>query len=295
MLFKELGDFTIIDTETTGFGQFSKLIEFAAVKFRNGEVVDKFETFVNPHINIPEKITQITGITDEMVKDAPTAREITEKIYSFIGNDILVAHNAPFDIDVLNRRLEKGLRNRFIDTLTIFRKTLELDSYKLDLIRDYFEIDIPQNHRALDDVLLTYECLKRITKPYHIKINDPVRIIGNYCPSSLKVTKKYSNILTDCHCIITGVIPDMGRIELQQLIINNGGAVGSTIIRCTRFLIIGENPGLRKIEKAEDKISNGDNIEIISYIEFLKLLNISDEYNTNVSAEPNSIKIVNIF
>jgi len=292
VIFKKIRNFTIIDTETTGFGSYSKLIEFAGIKFRDGKEVGRFETFVNPNTEIPEKITNLTGISTDMVKNAPTAREITEKIYSFIGDDILVAQNARFDIDVLNRRLEKGLRNRFVDTLAIFKSTLELDSYKLEAIKDYFNIDVPQNHRALDDVLLTYKCLKKINYPYEIIINPPVVLKGNYCPDSLKETDKISNILNNCHCVVTGTIPRMSKLELHQLIANNGGTVGDNVILKTKYLIVGEAPGKRKIEKAKQRVKEGYNIQIINYLELFSLININIP---QISTKNNDIEEFNLF
>lgn len=276
MLFKELGDFTIIDTETTGIGKFCRLIEFAAIKFRSGKIVDQYETFVNPHIHIPEDTSQFNGITDEMVINAPLVRDISDEIYSFIGNDVLVAHNAIFDIDVLNRRLSKGICNRYIDTFPIFKKNLQLDSYKLDTIREYFGIEVPQKHRALDDVLLTYKCLLKINRPYEIIIKDSVKVKGNYCISSIKETCKISEILEGLNCVITGDIPGMSRREIQQLVINNGGTVSKDLGKKTKFLVVGESKiGFKKIEAAKEMIEDGYEIEIIKYEDFLDILEMT--------------------
>ena len=273
MIFKQLKDFTIIDTETTGLGCYSRLVEFAGMKFRDGEVVDSFQTLVNPNMVMSEDVIKIHGITNEMVQNLPQINEISHKIYDFIEDDVLVAHNAKFDIDVLNRRLLFGIKNNYIDSLPIFRETLSLPRYKLNYIRQYFNIEIDQTHRALDDVEMLYQCLKKIKKPYSLHIRNVGSVKGSCRASQIKVTKKLSNKLINCHCVITGEIPNMARNELWQLIVNHGGSVGDSVLVKTRFLIVGEtNVGYTKLNKAKMKISRGDNIEIIKYTDFLNLL-----------------------
>ena len=169
-IFKELKNFTVIDTETTGLGKNSRLIEFAAVKFRDGRPIKNYQTFVNPGVKIPKAATDINGITDKMVEKAPSEIQISKKIYSFIGNDILVGHNIKYDIDVLNRRLSKGINNKYVDTIPIFKQTLDLQNYKLETIKNHLNIKPPQTHRALDDVIMTYQCLLCINNPYEIWI-----------------------------------------------------------------------------------------------------------------------------
>jgi len=275
MLFKQLKDFTIIDTETTGLGCYSRLVEFAGMKFRDGKVVSTFQTLVNPRMKMSDEVIKIHGITNEMVKNCPQIDQVSHKIYDFIKDDVLVAHNAKFDVDVLNRRLIFGLKNNYIDSLTIFRETLDLPRYKLDYIRKYFKIEIDQTHRALDDVEMLYQCLKRIKKPYSLNIRGVGSVKGSCRPSQITVTNKLSNKLANCHCVVTGEIPNMARNELWQLIVNHGGLVGSSVLVKTRYLIVGEtNVGYTKMHKAKMKKAKGDDIEIIRYKDFFKLLDL---------------------
>ncbi len=273
MLFKQLKNFTIIDTETTGLGCYSKLVEFAALKFRDGKVVDSFSTLVNPLTIMSDDVIKIHKITNEMVKKAMPIDKVSDKIYDFIEDDILVAHNAKFDMDVLNRRLMHGIKNSFVDTLSIFRETLDLRRYNLNYIREHLKINTNQTHRALDDVEMLYNCLKRIEKPYNINIQNISSVKGSCKASQIKITKTLSNKLSNCHCVITGEIPNMARSQVWQLIVNHGGLVGSSVINKTRFLIVGkDNVGYTKINKAMMKKDRGDNIDIIRYEDFFALL-----------------------
>ncbi|MDC7237448.1 MAG: exonuclease domain-containing protein [Sphaerochaetaceae bacterium] len=273
MLFKQLKNFTIIDTETTGLGCYSKLVEFAAIKFRDGVPIDSFDTLVNPLMLMGEDVIKIHKITNEMVQNALPIDKVSDKIYDFIEDDVLVAHNAKFDMDVLNRRLLYGIKNSFVDTLSIFRETLDLRRYKLDYIREYLGIEIDQTHRALDDVEMLYNCLKRIDKPYNINIQNISSVKGSCKPSQIKVTKSLSNKLSNCHCVITGEIPNIARFQVWQLIVNHGGLVGNSVINKTRFLIVGkDNVGYTKLNKARMKKDRGENIDIISYQEFFSLI-----------------------
>jgi len=272
MIFKELKDFIIIDTETTGLGKYSKLVEFAGLKFRNGGPVESFNILINPRMKMSDEVIQIHNITNEMVANMPTIDQVSEDIYEFIGDDILVAHNAPFDMDVLNRRLLFGIKNSFVDTLQIFRDSLNLRRYSLNNIKSYFNIEIKQTHRALDDVNMLYACLTRLNKPYKLNINNLNDIKGSCLASQIKRTKKLGNKLDGCHCVITGTIKNYSRPEFWQFIVNHGGQVGQSVINKTRYLIVGDKCGCSKIRKAEMKIKSGDNIEIICADEFLKLL-----------------------
>ncbi len=273
MIFEKIKNFTIIDTETTGLGCYSKLVEFAAIKFRDGKPVASFDTLVNPRMVMSDQVINIHGITNEMVLNAPLVVEASKDIYDFIEDDILVAHNAPFDMDVLNRRLTFGMKNRYIDTLPIFRETLNLYRYNLNYIRKYFQIDIEQTHRALDDVKMLYSCLSKVDKPYNINIKTVDKLIGSCRASQIIKTENLGDQLDSCHCVITGVIPNLSRSEVWQIIVNHGGMVGESVINKTRYLIKGEpNGGQGKLQKAKFKIKNGDNIEIIDYRDFFKLI-----------------------
>ncbi len=150
------GRFTVFDTETTGLSALNnKLTEIGAVKIENGKVIDRFNTFVDPGEHIPEKITELTGITDEMVKGAPSEREAVEKFLAFAEDDILIAHNAGFDMSFIRRVCDENkmaVKNTYLDTVAMSRyANPELSKHKLDVLAEYYKLGEFNHHRACDD------------------------------------------------------------------------------------------------------------------------------------------------
>ncbi len=154
----------VFDIETTGLSvQNCKITEIGAVKIKDGQVLERFNTFVNPECPIPEEIVKLTGITDEMVADAPLYKEALEAFFAFIGNDVpegqplplLIAHNANFDIGFI-RHFAKlaGLpfKNPYLDTVALSKYiNPELKNHKLDTIAAAYELGDFNHHRACDD------------------------------------------------------------------------------------------------------------------------------------------------
>ncbi|MDD2418404.1 MAG: PHP domain-containing protein, partial [Oscillospiraceae bacterium] len=151
------GDFIVFDIETTGLNaQNDRMTEIGALHVCKGEVLDSFSTFVNPGCPISKKITEITGITDEMVKDAPGEKQALEMFYSFCGdNKVLVAHNAPFDTSFIKAASKRCSIKYFftsLDTLPICRALYpELKNHKLNTVAAHVGFTDFNHHRALDD------------------------------------------------------------------------------------------------------------------------------------------------
>ncbi len=153
------GTFVCFDIETTGLSaKKDKITEIAGVKITNGEVVDTFTTFVNPLMPIPAKIISITGITDDMVKDAPSQVDAVKAFLKFCDNAPVVAHNAQFDISFIKavcyeNNIEFNLT--YIDTLNISKEILkDLSKHSLDAIAKYLRFENFNHHRALDDATM---------------------------------------------------------------------------------------------------------------------------------------------
>ena len=167
------GECVVFDIETTGKSvQNCKITEIGAVKIKNGEILDRFNTFVNPEVPIPEDIVQLTSITDEMVADAPLVKEALTAFFAFIGNDekkgkgeplpLLIAHNANFDIGFIRHFADvSGLpfENPYLDTLALSRYIhTDLKKHTLDSVANYYKLGDFHHHRACDDA----EILARI-------------------------------------------------------------------------------------------------------------------------------------
>ncbi len=149
-------EFVVFDIETTGLSPIScKITEIGAVLVKNDEILDVFNTFVDPEIPIPEEITTLTGITDEMVAGAPKTEEAIKMFLDFIGDRMLVAHNASFDISFIRKAAgdyDLPFQNAYLDTVSMSRfVNLDLKKHKLDAIAEYFGLGEFNHHRASDD------------------------------------------------------------------------------------------------------------------------------------------------
>jgi len=157
--------YCVLDLETTGLSfRTEKITEIGIMKIKNGEVIDSFETFVNPEKPIPYEVVEVTKITDDMVKDAPTIKEIFPKVLEFIGDSVLVAHNADFDIGFLKynaAQLGHKFDYTYIDTLRLAKDLFpDYKKYKLGIIAENLGIKVEVAHRALDDVDTTVKVFK---------------------------------------------------------------------------------------------------------------------------------------
>lgn len=166
--FEEMGTplydvtFCVVDLETTGGSASGDAItEIGAVKVRGGEVVGEFQTLVNPGAAIPASIVILTGITQAMVIDAPPIEEVLPAFLEFLGDAVVVAHNAHFDLGFLNAsavRLDYGrIPNRTLDTVALARRLVrsEVRNLKLKSLAAHFRSPVMPSHRALDDARAT--------------------------------------------------------------------------------------------------------------------------------------------
>ena len=195
--------FVVFDLETTGLNtNVDKIIEIGAVKVTNGEIVDRYSTFVNPQEHITEKISKLTGIYDDMVENAPIENEILPEFLDFIGDSVVVAHNAGFDTAFLKRYAKANsiiFDNTIIDTVELGKTLLpKLNNFKLDTICEAVGVFLENHHRAVDDAEATAECF--------IKFIDMLKELGEETVDSLnelgaknidksKIRKRYHIII----------------------------------------------------------------------------------------------------
>lgn len=176
------GTYVVFDVETTGLSStYDVIIELAGVKMHNGEPIDTFESFANPHRTLPDKIIEITGITDDMLVDAPEIDGVLEKFHEWVGDSILVAHNATFDIGFLNQGYARiniaKTANPIIDTLELARFLLpELGNHRLNTLCKNLQVELTQHHRAIYDAEATAEMfwklVDRLTEQHIVNHNE---------------------------------------------------------------------------------------------------------------------------
>lgn len=168
----DFSSFVSFDIETTGLDRKSNIIEIGAVKVVNGEITEVFSELVNPLVHIPSQITHLTGITDEMVKDADETDAVLHKFQKFVGYDILVGHNAlSFDCKIIGHwanTFEIYLQNDVFDTLRFLRYRCEpfadMQSKNLGYLCDYFNISSENYHRAAADAEMTAKLYFKLQK-----------------------------------------------------------------------------------------------------------------------------------
>ena len=198
--------YCVLDLETTGLSaKTEKITEIGIMKIVNGEVVDKFSEFVNPEKHIPERVQEVTHITDDMVIDSPKIDEIFPRVLEFIKGSVLVAHNATFDIGFL-KNVAKNLGYEFdytyVDTLPLARKLYpELKKHKLGKIAEHLGIEVLVAHRALDDVDTTVKVLKEMMKELKKRGAKTVKDIATKCEDEKAKAEEYKRLMP-YHAII---------------------------------------------------------------------------------------------
>ncbi len=157
---KYVDDYIVFDLETTGLSPTdSEIIEIGALKYKNNELVEEFNYLINPKMPLPKKIIDITGITDDMLKDCETIDKILPKFINFIGDYPLIAHNSSFDLGFIEENIKRlnmdMIKNKNIDTLYIARKNIhDTDSHKLEVLKKHFNLKY-DSHRAISDCHVT--------------------------------------------------------------------------------------------------------------------------------------------
>lgn len=276
----------VFDIETTGLSVVTcKITEIGAVKIRDGKVVDRYSTFVNPECHIPEEITELTSITDDMVKDAPTVREVLPEFLAFVGDDLLVAHNAGFDTGFIRYvAKEQGIEfdSPYLDTVALSRYVnTDLKVHKLDAVAKYFGLGDFNHHRAVDDAeMLGLIYLKMLEKLEKFGIEDYGRLVSeihaNTDPLTLKTyhmiilvknltgLKNLYKLVSLSYLKYYRRVPRIPKSELDKL--REGLIIGSACEAGELFSAIVDNR------------SDSDIEDIASYYDYLEIQPIGNNH-----------------
>jgi len=186
--------YVIVDIETTGLNPAAdEIIEIGAIKIENREIKDIFNKLVRPERQVPENITNLTGITQDMVASEFPIKPVISQFVKFIGNSIIVAHNAEFDTSFLKNSMKKWLNrdmdNLIVCTVLISRDILpNLENHKLHTVAKYFGLEVSNRHRAIGDAELTYQIwlhlLQKLKERNILTRNDLEMYVSNLNKSS---------------------------------------------------------------------------------------------------------------
>lgn len=251
--------YVVFDVETTGFSNvYDTIIELAAVKIKNGQVVEKFERFANPHRKLTPKIIELTHITDDMLVGQPEVEQVAREFHEFIGDSIVVAHNAAFDLGFLYVAYKKagieGVEHPAIDTVELSRLVNPgLKSHGLKNLTKKYNIELTQHHRAIYDTEATGELLLHLLKQaadlgiaYHDEFNERVGGQDGYKqarPTHCTILavnndglKNLFKLVSIAHTQTFYRVPRVRRSDLQKL--RQGLIVGSGCSQGELFEVI---------------------------------------------------------
>ena len=296
-------DYTLIDIETTGLSPFfDEIIEIGAIKYRNNVPIDTFSTLIKPNYPISDFIAELTGITNEMLENAPNISSVLKEFYNFIENEILVGYNINFDINFLyDSFLEEHsiyLSNNFIDVLRLARRAIPKDkikNHKLTTLSEYYNISTTISHRAIDDCKTCNQCYKFIQKDIISNLGSLDNLVTSIKEknkinlsklSTEKLEFDESHPLYDKVCVFTGKLERLSRKDAAQLVVDLGGKCANSLTSKTNYLILGNNdycPTIQggkssKQKKAEELILKGHDITILSENTFYDLVLDSFDY-----------------
>lgn len=296
-------EYCVVDIETTGMNPNSNdIIEIGAIKYNKGVELERFQTLVQPPLKygvyVFDFITELTGITNEMLAGAPLIEEVLSDFDVFIGNSIIIGYNVGFDInflyDAFERYLNKPLSNDCIDILRFSRKIHpEMAHHRLCDMVNKFHIPVEGAHRAIADVIATEECYKLLKDEamsiygseesfvnafkrrkdggIFIKAKD---IIGD------ESKKDTDSPLYNRYCVFTGKLDKLTRSQAMQVVADLGGINEDNVTKKTNYLILGNNDYCATIKdgksskhkKAEKYRLEGQDIEILPETVFYDMI-----------------------
>lgn len=298
-------NYIVLDLETTGYNpRFDEIIEVACIRYSGSKKIDTFHSYVQPEPYEDSKddsmhyvddfITELTGISDDMLANAPKFKDIANDLYDYLGDSVIVGHNVNFDINFLYDNFLECLgcefKNDYLDTMRLSRIALpDLPHHCLKDLKKYFSIDGIQ-HRALNDCQITNTVLSNLLDYIQENNIDLKRYqhSKNFDLSSLTgdvTLNDPSNPLYGKHCVFTGKLQRFVRKDAAQIVCNIGDFCDNNVTKKTNFLIIGgldDSPVVKdgkstKMKKAEKLILDGQDLKILSESTFYDL--IEDSFN----------------
>lgn len=275
-------NYVVLDLETTGLSpEYDEIIEISALKIKNDKIVSKFSTLIKPTFEIDEFITNLTGITNEMLSTAPKFNTVAPELVQFLQDQIIVGHNVNFDINFLYDNLlnlNYILKNDFIDTMRISRKlNPEMKHHRLCDLIEFYNIEIDRQHRASKDCLSTnlaylnqkkeilnkynsYEEFAKLFKKKSLKQFD----FSKLTPSSTDIDE--DNFFFGKNFVFTGALEKMLRKDAAQAVVNLGGFVQNSVTKKTNFLILGNNDYCSTIkEEKSSKQKRAEELKLQGY------------------------------
>lgn len=297
-------EYCIVDIETTGLSpEWDHIIEIGAIKYSEGHAKAEFQSLVQPPewcINgdnetpffVDEYITELTGITNDMLRTAPQPAEAIKAFANFLEGNIIVGYNVNFDINFLYdayiAQFDCPLMNSYIDVYRMARKLYpHLGQYRLCEMAEHLGYANEQQHRALSDCLMTAFCYEKFyseaLKQYKSIELFVMAFQRTLRASEIQGDEAFRNIdspLYNQRCVFTGKLEKFTRKEAMQIVADLGGINEDNVTRGTNYLILGNNEYQSSIKngksakqkKAEMRKLAGQNIEILSETAFYDML-----------------------
>lgn len=280
-----LQDYTVIDVETTGLkADLCEITEISGVRVRGQKNVAEFSSLVRTLHPIPDNIISLTGISNEMVKDAPELEEVLPAFLEWLGDDVLVGQNIPFDISFLlhgcrSARIEP-FHNDYEDTLSFSRLLLpEMPHHRLGNLCDHFGIVNEQAHRSLSDCRATFEVYKRLCGLIEEKkltahdFSFGILHLEDKKDVSARCEYDRSHPLYGKRVVFTGSFKRQKRKELEAMASDCGAVVVHEISFTTDYLFYGEgSENAVRFKKAELLKEQGAQLQILNEDGFFELL-----------------------
>jgi DNA polymerase-3 subunit epsilon len=290
-LLKLFDNFVVLDFETTGLDPiYDEIIEVGAIRVSNGIIDSEFSTLVKPDGKISSFVTDLTGITNKMVTDAPKIQDVLPSLLKFIGDSVVLGHNVHFDINFLYDNCKEHLgisfTNDMLCTMRIARNAFkDIKFFKLSRLAHYFNVPAG-THRALADchcalgiynAMLAHFAVNNIDFDALIKQNKSGTIAKNI--STDKTEFDESHPLFGCVCVFTGTLEKMSRKDAMQIVVDLGGKCADNVTKKTNYLVLGVTD-YKKISgeksnkqiKAEQFQLAGLDIEVISENVFYEMI-----------------------